>query len=136
MIMDEKHVTRRYYAAFIPAMVIFLGGSLGLVWLDASIDLPGTVLAALALVPIIALLSTFWIHWRYMQEIDEYLRQIQVKALLSGAAVVLAIATGWGYLESYVDAPALPIFWLNPISWVAYGVTAAFVTKRETGSFE
>lgn len=115
-------------------MIIFMAGSLGLAWLDTNSDLPGTVLIALTIIPIMALLSMFWIHWRFMREIDEYLRLIQVKALLSGTAVVMVIATGWGYLESYVDTPALPIFWLNPIFWAAYGAGAGYFTYRDRGA--
>jgi hypothetical protein len=128
--MNVKQATARYYKVLVPAMILFLGSSLGLAWIDKNVDVPGVALVALAAVPIVALLSMFWIHWRFMNEIDEFLRQIQVKALLAGAALVLAIATGWGYLESYADAPTMPIFWLNPIFWTAYGLSAIYFTKR------
>lgn len=127
--MSEKQATLRYFAGFVPAMAIFLGGSLGLAWLDKKVGLPDPVMIALAIVPIVALLSMFWLHWRFLQEIDEYLRQIQINALLCGAAVALAIATGWGYLEQYSDLAALPVFWLNPVFWVAYGIAAAVFTR-------
>lgn len=129
--MNEKRATRRYHMGFVPAMIVFMGGTLGLVWLDANSRLSGPYLMALTAVPILALLSMFWLHWRFMQEIDEFLRRIQINALLSGAAVVLVIATGWGYLEKFVDAPALSVFWLNPIFWAAYGIAATIFTIRE-----
>lgn len=129
--MDVKPATRRYMRLFIPTMLLFLLASLGLAWLDRTTQTDNLVLAALAIVPIAALLSMFWLHWRYLRDLDEFLRQIQVKGLLFGAAVALGIATGWGYLESYADAPALSVFWLNPIFWMAYAVGVVGFSRRE-----
>ena len=129
--MDVKPATQRYMRLFIPTMLLFLLASLGLAWLDRTTQTGNLVLAALAIVPIAALLSMFWLHWHYLRDLDEFLRQIQVKGLLFGAAVALGIATGWGYLESYADAPALSVFWLNPIFWMAYAVGVVGFSRRE-----
>lgn len=131
--MNVKEASRRYHMAFIPAMVLFLGGSLGLVWLDSNTGLPGEILVALTAVPIMALLSMFWIHWRYMQDIDEFLREIQIRGVMAGAAVALAVGTAWGYLEMYVDAPPISVFWINPLFWVAYAVATVIFTRRAGG---
>ena len=132
--MHEALAKRRYQRGLVPAMVIFLCGSFGLAWLDANADPSNYVMIAISVVPVAAALFMFSLHWRLLNEVDEYLRQIQINALLIGATVALTIATGWGYLESYIDAPALPIFWLNPIFWIVYGSAAAVMTKR-AGSF-
>lgn len=132
--MTTEQAARRFYVSLAIAMSIFLGGSLGVAWLDKHADLPVMATVALAVVPMVALLSMFWLHWRFVREIDEFLRQIQIKALLSASAAAMAIASGWGYLENYVDAPALPIFYLNPIFWLAYGIAVGIFTRRETGS--
>jgi len=132
--MNVKQATRRYYAGFIPAMLVFLGGSVGLFWLDNSDVVTNEILAALAIIPIIAILSMFWIHWRYMQDIDEFLRQIQIKGMMIGAAVALGAGTAWGYLEMYVDAPPISVFWINPLFWVAYSVAKAVFSRREGSS--
>jgi len=129
--MNVNRAARRYHMGFIPAMTVFLAGSLGLVWLDANADPGPWIMAALAVIPVVALLSMFWLHWRFMQDVDEFLRKIQVNSILCAAAVVLAIATGWGYMENFVDAPALSVFWLNPIFWATYGIAATIFTRRE-----
>lgn len=129
--MNVKQATRRYYAVFIPAMLVFLGGSLGIFWLDNADMVSNEILAALAIIPIIAILSMFWIHWRYMQDIDEFLRQIQIKGMMVGAAVSLGAGTAWGYLEMYVDAPPISVFWINPLFWVAFAVATMIFSKRE-----
>ena len=134
--MDVKPATRRYLGLLVPTMLLFVGASYGLAWLDRSTEASKGTLAALAVVPIAALLSTFWIQWRFMRDLDEYLRQIHVKALLFGAAVALGIGTGWGYLEAYVDAPALWVFWLNPIFWIAYAIGVVAISLKERVSVQ
>ena len=132
--MSTKQATSRYFWVFVPAMLIFLASSLGLKWLETNSSVSAPVFIGLAIVPIVALLSMFWLHWRHIQEIDEYLRLVQIKALLFGAAIAMSVATGWGYLENYADVPAMPMFWLNPIFWIAYAVAGAFNAKSEGGS--
>ena len=134
--MTNTEAKQRYFRVFIPAMLIFLGSCLGLAWFRLDLLLPQPALYVVALVPIVALLSVFWAHWRLMQEIDEFLRTVQMQAVLFGLAIVLLISTGWGFLEMYMDAPALGIFWLNPIFWLAYALGAAIFNKRATGHFE
>lgn len=129
--MDQGRATRRYYSVFAPVMIMFLAGSFGIAWLEDNTATPNWMLAGLAMIPIAALLSMFWLHWRYVRDVDEYLRQIHVKALLFSAAVALGIGTGWGYLEFYLEAPALPVFWLNPLFWTVYGIAVMAFSLRD-----
>lgn len=130
--MTNAEAKRRYFHVFVPAMLVFLASSFAIAWLQIG----GAALYLAALVPIAALVSVFWAHWRLMREIDEFLRTIQMQAVLFGLAVILLIATGWGFLETYADTPRLGIFWLNPIFWLAYAAGAAIFSKRATGQFE
>ena len=68
-----------------------------------------------------------------MNDVDEFLRMIQMKAILCALAIVLAIASGRGSLEILADAPRLPVFWLMPIFWVSYSLAAVVITRREGG---
>ena len=110
-------------------------GSLGTTWAADHMNLPPVALYGLAIIPIIAIFSAFWAHWRFVNEIDEFLRTIQVKAVIFGIACVMAIASGWGTLELLADAPILKVFWLLPIFWVSYSAAAVVLTKREAGVF-
>src|SRR5688572_6350442 len=118
--MTNQQATRRYYTVLIPGMVAFLGLSFGLKVAENSDLFPAAALYAGALLPIALMLGMFWAHWRYMNEIDEFLRSIQVKATFAAIAVVLTVATGWGFLELFAEVPALPIYYLNPLFWVAF----------------
>jgi hypothetical protein len=128
--MKHEVATRRFLRALIPAMAVFLIASLLLAWLKSNGASPA-VLVATAAVPIAALLVPFWAMWRFLTDVDEFLRFVQVKALLVGTATALTIASGWGYLEAYAGTPALPVLWLNPIFWLGYAVAACVLTFRE-----
>lgn len=123
--------TRRYYGALLPVTAVFLASSFGIAWLDTNTDAPATLLAALTLLPVAALFAMFWVQWRYIRALDEYLRHLHTKALLVGAAVALGIATGWGLFEAITDAPALWVFWLNPLFWIAYAVAVVGFSLRD-----
>jgi len=131
--MDIVLASRRYFKLFIPAMIVYLIACLGAAYLDDLISVSPVLEYGLVLIAIVALFTVFWTHWRFMNEIDEFLRMIQMKAVMIGLFVVLCIATGWGMLEMYLDAPVLAIFWLNPIFWAGYGLSAGVMTKRAGG---
>ena len=77
--MTNEQATRRYFSVVFPGGVAFLGLCYGLKLAEDSAMFPAAVLYAAALVPIAVLLGLFWAHWRYMNEIDEFLRSIQVR---------------------------------------------------------
>ncbi len=128
--MTNEQATRRYLSFVFPAGILFLGASYGIKTADEAGILPEPALYAAAVVPVAILLALFWAHWRYMGEIDEFLRSIQVKALFAALTAVMTIATGWGYLEFYADAPRLSIFWLNPLYWIAFSVATVTISRR------
>lgn len=132
--MTEKQATFRYYKAMVPAVVIYLAACFSAANLDESGGNATGTLYTLIAIAVGALFVTFWAHWRFTQEIDEFLRIIQFKALLFGLLSIMIIATGWGMMETFATAPALPIFWLNPIFWVAYAIAGATLTLRERGA--
>lgn len=132
--MTEKQATNRYYKAMAPALLIYLAACFSAAILDGASGIASVALYALIAIAIGALFITFWAHWRFTQEIDEFLRVIQFKALLFGLLSIMVIATGWGMMETFAKAPPLPIFWLNPIFWVAYAIAGARLTLRERGA--
>lgn len=129
--MTNEQAMRRYFSVLIPGMPLFLGLSVGLKLIDNTTLLPDALKPVAALIPAALLAGMFWAHWRYINEIDEFLRSIQIKAAFVGLTVVMTIATAWGYVELYVDqVPTLSIYWLNPIYWVTYAVAAVTITRR------
>lgn len=129
--MNSRQTNQRYFGGIIAATFVLVAGSLGISWLGNNTDTPRMLLGVLSVVPIAALLSMFWVHWRYLRELDEYLRQLHVQALLFAAAITLGVGTGWGYLEIAIDVPALAVYWLNPLYWIVYSVAVVFLSARD-----
>ncbi len=134
--MTNLEAKKRYFRVFTPAMAIYLITFLLIAWFADNVGSNPVLISIMALVPIIALLAMFWAHMRMIGEIDEFLRSIQIRAVFAGLSAVLVVATGWGILELLANMPVLAIFWINPIYWIAYGLAAAYFTRRETGQFE
>jgi hypothetical protein len=128
--MTQEQANRRYLSVLIPATMVFVAASYGIKLADNAAVLPPWALYAAAIVPIAALLGMFWAHWRYMREIDEFLRSIQVKAAFAGLVIVLTIASAWGYLEFYAEVAPLSIYWLNPLYWIVYSIAVVIFTLR------
>lgn len=132
--MTNEKATRRYFIFITPAILAFVAVSFTLRVADDAGIMPAPALYAASIVPVGIMLGMFWAHWRYMGEIDEFLRFIQFKGVFTGLIVVMTIASGWGWLELYADAPRLPVFWLNPIYWIGYGAGVAFFSWRNGGA--
>ena len=129
--MTYQNARRRFLITIAISMTVFLLASIALGWAAKSAFLPNYVLWILVLVPVLALLAPLRAQWRYLGELDEYLRNLEVRAIFASLAVLLILASGWGYVELYLDAPSLPLYWLNPVYWVAYSVGSMFVAMRE-----
>ncbi|MEO9526986.1 hypothetical protein [Roseibium sp.] len=133
--MTHQQATRRYFMIFVPSMIGYMVATIGVVWARDHADLPAMGLYVLAALPIIAILCTFWAHWRFITEIDEFLRTIQIKAVLFGLVCLMVMASVWGTLENLAGAPALDVFWLVPTFWLSYGAAALVITRRDGGVF-
>lgn len=133
--MDEKQATHRFFWGLFPAMGVFLAASIGIAALHKTGEPSQSLLVGLSLIPICAQIISFWAYWRFVNEVDEFLRAIQIKAVLFGLVVILTIATSWGYLEAYADAPDMKLIWLNPLFCLGYGIGAFYFTKRDGGDF-
>jgi hypothetical protein len=77
---------------------------------------PGSALMWLAaLAPTVPLLGMIWALFRYVtDETDEFLRHQAVMAALVGLALVLVVATLWGFLETFGLVPHVWNWWVFP----------------------
>ena len=129
--MTSEQATYRFFKVFVPAMLVYIGATAVIVHLTDNGDLHAYTLYALIPVPIGAIFVAFWAQWRFASELDEFLRQIQIKGTFVGIACVMIIASGWGQLERLADVPTLPVFWLLPIFWGVQGLATTFISRRE-----
>jgi len=111
---------RRYLRRLIPTAAIYVGAVL----LASSVlgepgQPTGVAAYALAILPALPIIAVFWIMGRFLvEEQDEYLRLLMVRQMLVATGFTLSLATLWGFLEIYVNAPHIPLFFVA-VTWFA-----------------
>jgi putative oxidoreductase len=109
----------------------FMGGyvAVNIAAITGAFDpLIGTPTAwALALVVSAPVIGQLWATLALMRESDEFVRALAAKLFIIAAGVAMAVATVWGFGESYADAPHLPAWLIYPVFWFVFGCAAPFV---------
>ena len=139
--MTNKQARTRYFKVFIPAMLGYLVSIFGV---DVLIDMTvagkkadiSILTYGLALIPAIFVFTWVWSHARFILQIDEFARMLQIKSILYGLIALMGLTTAWGFLEMYAQVPAVPIFYVLPGFYLCYGVAAIFVSKKNMASCE
>lgn len=134
--MEQKQVKRRYFKIFIPSMIVYVVSVLGISHAENMNWVSGFALYIFAAIPVGAILTWFWAQWRFINELDEYLKMLQMKAVMFALAIILSISTGWGLLEMLANAPKLEIFWLVPIGFTSFGLGQAIFQMLEKGAID
>ncbi len=129
--MDHhKQALRNYLKVFIPAMAVYILSIFGVSWADNASLLSPIALYVLTLIPVLAIFAWMWAQWRFVKELDEYLRKLQTEAMMIGFMVITGIAMGWGLMELMTDVPRIPIFYAGPGFYFVYGVATIVLTKK------
>jgi len=134
--MATKQAAYRYLKILIPSMTLYLAASLGLAWATDRAGMPPALLYGLAAMAIAAMLSVFRGHWRFLCEVDEFLRAVQVKLLLIGTLSLLTLATVWEVLDMLPQVPAFQVAWLLPFFFITTSAASLFLTWRDGGGFQ
>ena len=82
---------------------------------------------ALALVVTAPIVGQIWTTLAYMRESDEFVRAVLAKQFILAAGIAMALFTGWGFAESFANAPHAEGWMIYPLFWAVMGVTAPFL---------
>ena len=82
---------------------------------------------ALALAVSAPVIGQIWATLSLMNESDEFIRALIAKQFVLAAGLAMAIASVWGFGESYAGAFHLPAWLVYPLFWACFGVVAPFV---------
>jgi putative oxidoreductase len=82
---------------------------------------------ALALAVSAPVIGQIWATLSLMRESDEFVRSVAAKLFILSAGAAMAIASIWGFGESYADAPHIPAWMIYPLFWACFGVISPFV---------
>ncbi len=93
----------------------------------------GPILWLIAILPSLPILYFVWALGRYLvEETDEYIRMMQVSAALFATGWLLALATVWGFLETFGVAAHVPAWAAVPV-W-AIGLGVAQIWRKVRGA--
>ncbi|OGN43020.1 MAG: hypothetical protein A2623_07180 [Caulobacterales bacterium RIFCSPHIGHO2_01_FULL_70_19] len=82
---------------------------------------------ALALAVSAPVIGQIWATLSLMNESDEFIRALIARQFILAAGLAMAIASVWGFGESYAGAFHLPAWLIYPLFWACFGVIAPFV---------
>ena len=123
---------KRYVRRFIPTMTAYVVLLIGANWVINAWHPEGPLLVALAILPALPIIAVIGVIGLYIvEETDEYQRQRIVSAMLVGVAVMLSLATAWGFLEEAGVVPHLPAYWAFIVWCAAWGFAQCGTALRE-----
>ena len=110
---------RRYTIGVAIAMSLYVVTLLGVNrWFDHSPPV-GTAGYVVALLPALCIIAVFVLIGRLLIELkDEYVRMLLVRQSLVATGFAMALATAWGFLESFHLVPHVMAYWAA-IVWFA-----------------
>ena len=68
-----------------------------------------------------------WATLSLMRESDDYVRALVAKQFIVAAGLAMALATAWGFGESYAGAYHVPAWMIYPLFWACFGLIAPFM---------
>lgn len=68
-----------------------------------------------------------WATLALMNEADEFMRALLAKRFIVASGLAMALATAWGFMESYGDAPHIPAWMIYPLFWALFGIVTPFI---------
>ena len=129
--MSKKSATRRYLTATVLIMIGYIISIFGVSWAEDKLNLPMWAYYGLALIPAMCIIAWIGMFWRFMMEVDEYLRRIQIAGVVTALAFVMAFCSSWGLLEFFTNVPKFPVFYIMPLYCVFYGIATMIIARRE-----
>ena len=112
--------TIAFMSAYVVVMLLAIGGALD----DVKTATSGWVLAAAASAPIV---GQIWATLSLMNEADEFVRGLTARQFIVATGLTMALATFWGFGESFAGAPHVEAWFVYPLFWACFGLTAPFI---------
>lgn len=121
---------RRYNRRALLWSFSYVAALLAAVWLYRTMTPQGVLAWMIAILPALPLFIFIWSMGRYLvEETDEYLRQRTIIAALWATGLLLAVATIYGFLETFGLVPHIPGWAAVPVWAVGLGFGNLIVRK-------
>jgi hypothetical protein len=122
---------RRYTARLAVTMLFYLVFLYLAVWTFRHLHPTGFITYLLAVLPALPLVASLAVVGLYIaEETDEFERSILVQSMLWGLGGTLSVATIWGFLSDFANAPRLSTFYVYIFFWIFMGISQPFIRRR------
>lgn len=122
---------KRYVIRTMAFMAGYVAVNVGAI-LGAFDDIRSPVAAwGLATVVSAPVIGQIWATLSLMRESDEFVRALIAKQFIIASGLAMAIASFWGFGESYAQAPHIPAWLIYPLFWACFGVVAPFIRSSK-----
>lgn len=81
----------------------------------------------LALAVSAPVVGQIWATLSLMRDSDEFVRAVTAKQFILASGLAMALASVWGFGESYANAPHVPAWLIYPLFWACFGLVAPFI---------
>lgn len=119
---------RRYVIRIMAFTIPYVAICVAMMTTDAFDEVMGKPaawgLAAAVSAPVI---GQIWAVLSLMRESDEFVRGVTAKQFIVASGLAMAVATFWGFGESFAGAPHIETWLIVPLFWGMYGVSAPFI---------
>ena len=119
---------RKYVIRTLAFMIPYMALCISMMVSDAFDDVIGTsgawLLAVVVSAPVI---GQIWATLSLMRDSDEFVRAVTAKQFIVASGLAMAVATFWGFGETFAEAPHIPAWMIYPLFWAAFGIVSPFI---------
>ena len=113
----------RTMAFMIPYVAVNIAAIFGV--FDAFYGKPAAwILAFVVAAPMV---GQIWATLSLIRDSDEFVRALTAKQFIIASGLAMAVASIWGFGESYANAYHLPAWLIYPLFWFFFGVISPFI---------
>jgi hypothetical protein len=120
---------RRYMIELAGALLFYVALLFLADMIDDRVQPAGAVRMALALTPMLGAVAGAWAIMRYIWQLDEMHRRIQLDAIAISFLITALGTFGWGFAED-AGAPDLPTFAIWPIMGTTWFIGMLIAQRR------
>ena len=119
---------KRYMARFVVAMLAYALFLVLSVLVFVHYRPTGVIAWTLAVLPAVGIIWQMVIFGLYLgEEKDEFMRNLQIQAMLWGIGSTLTVTTVWGFLEGFVHIHHMDPILVYPIFCILSGLSAGLI---------
>lgn len=122
---------RRYLWRLLATMLLYVAFLVLAIWVFIHHHPTGPLAWLLAFLPALGIIAQIAAFGMYLsEEKDEFMRNLQIQAMLWGIGATLSVTVTWGFLESFVHLRHLDLILVYPLFCVLSGFALGIQQMR------